>query len=158
MSKGMKIALAVVTGLGGIGFLLVGIASREASPRGTWAFYGLAGVCGAATAFCLFPLNQGQERKAPLRTDSIGRDLDLSRLTLAGWLLAASAAAIFLGVGILAAHESPQVFGYPRLRRGLAFLGIGVAIAFFYAGKYLLNKLGFPVLRPPRTSPDRNPE
>ena len=78
---------------------------------------------------------------------------DLSRLTLVGWLVFVVSLAAGLTAAILvgfhwAAAFPPQPGNNPRRSGPVAIAGIGGAVGFFFAAKFLLHAAGVNMMRP----------
>ena len=81
-------------------------------------------------------------------------NFDLSKLTLVGWLVFFTTGAIIMTgifMMVFSAQAATGTAGAVAETRGgkkiMAYIALGVGVAFFLAGKFGLGNIGFPMFR-----------
>jgi len=155
MSRGALLTLGVAALFGTFAFILIGLNLGNDLPAGATPFYVMAAICGIVAWVCLARRRQQQPTTpqpqeisdtAPERTHS-GMNLDLSKLTLSGWLLLLSTFGIVIRFGVIFAHLFPEGVEGPATRKVIGGVGFALAAGFFIGGQVVLKKLGLPILR-----------
>ncbi len=164
MSKGARLTLGISTLLIAAGFVVIGFTLGPQLPAGAMPFHVFGAICAAIGLPCLFWRTQNETDETfeigteetfeiePTTHNSAKEprpvfELDLGKLTAAGWFLLLSAfILVFVGAGVAPLLLPEDVGGRHRMKIAGAVIFFTVA-AYFLGGRLLLKKLGFPILR-----------
>lgn len=156
MSRIAQVSLLGAFAFSTLGFLAIGKFLGPELPAGATPFYVLAGICGVAGVFVWSPWNAKQRAKdrrkiaeSEPEESASPYQFDLTKLTGAGWLLFLVSGSVALSIAIGFSVMNQGAAANPRTRKVVAAIGLALAGAVFYAGRWWLQRMGIPLMKRP---------
>lgn len=154
------------------GFVYLAVFLGHVFPKGPAPFYIIGAVCGAAGLFFLsvrpipfdggikpqtvpppqpMEVEHGTRSSIPRQDEDLDDvnvyDMDLTRISPAGCLLCLSSVVVMLMVAGILAVFAPDLLADRAPKKVAGAIMVGAIAAYFFAGRFILKKLGFTFMR-----------